>query len=82
MQDTCTALIIGAIINLDACKPLPARYRLEARGRLSPWSQILGFGRRPWTDEIWRTEVEANRLFDREDQDWRNGIEEGPNQTL
>jgi glucose-6-phosphate 1-dehydrogenase len=57
MQDPCTVVIFGATGNLASYKLLPALYHLEAAGRLSPGSRILGFGRRPWSDEDWRSEV-------------------------
>jgi glucose-6-phosphate 1-dehydrogenase len=57
MQDPCTVVIFGATGNLAAYKLLPALYHLEAAGRLTPGSRILGFGRRPWSDDDWRNEV-------------------------
>jgi glucose-6-phosphate 1-dehydrogenase len=57
MQDPCTVVIFGATGNLASYKLLPALYHLEAAGRLEPGSRILGFGRRPWSDEDWRGEV-------------------------
>jgi glucose-6-phosphate 1-dehydrogenase len=59
MLDACTILIFGATGNLVSIKLLPALYHIEAAGRLHPETRIIGFGRRPWTDEAWRTQVRA-----------------------
>jgi len=57
MMDPCTLLIFGATGNLAAYKLLPALYHIEAAGRLSAESRVLGFGRRDWSDEDWRAQV-------------------------
>lgn len=58
MTESCTFVIFGATGNLAAIKLLPALYHLEEAGRLPESMRILCFGRRPHTDESWRTEVE------------------------
>jgi glucose-6-phosphate 1-dehydrogenase len=57
MMESCTLLIFGATGNLAAYKLLPALYHIEAAGRLSPESRVVGFGRRDWSDEDWREQV-------------------------
>ncbi len=59
MLDPCTVVIFGATGNLSHYKLLPALYHLEAAGHLNPQTRLLGFGRRPWSDEEWRVEVEG-----------------------
>jgi glucose-6-phosphate 1-dehydrogenase len=56
MED-CTYVIFGATGNLSKIKLMPALYRLDAAGRLSPGTKIVGFGRRDWDDETWRALV-------------------------
>ena len=60
MTDSCTLVIFGSTGNLAAYKLLPALYHIEAAGRLHPDSRILGFGRRAWSDEEWRSEVRTS----------------------
>ena len=59
MLEPCTIVIFGATGNLAHYKLLPALYHLEAGGHLQPQTRILGFGRRPWSDAQWRTEVQG-----------------------
>jgi glucose-6-phosphate 1-dehydrogenase len=71
MLDPCTIVIFGATGNLADYKLLPAIYHLEAGGHLNPQTRILGFGRRPWSDEEWRGEVQgilARRIVRTPDQ--------------
>ncbi|MCO6411544.1 MAG: glucose-6-phosphate dehydrogenase [Thiogranum sp.] len=56
MED-CTYVIFGATGNLSKVKLMPALYRLDAAGRLSPGTRIVGFGRRDWDDGAWRAKV-------------------------
>lgn len=56
MED-CTYVIFGATGNLSKVKLMPALYHLDAAGRLSPGTRIVGFGRRDWDDETWRSKV-------------------------
>jgi glucose-6-phosphate 1-dehydrogenase len=57
MLDPCTILIFGATGNLVSIKLLPALYHIEAAARLHPETRIIGFGRRPWSDAVWREQV-------------------------
>lgn len=52
-------VIFGATGNLTNNKLLPALYQLERSGELAHETRILGFGRRDWSDEHWRDEVQV-----------------------
>ncbi|MGB5732849.1 MAG: glucose-6-phosphate dehydrogenase [Thiohalocapsa sp.] len=70
MNESCTLVIFGSTGNLAQIKLLPALYRLEQGGHLAPAVRIIGFGRRDWTDQHWRGEVErilAEQLGERLD---------------
>lgn len=56
----CTFVIFGSTGNLAVNKLLPALYHLEVAGRLSPELKVLGIGRRDWSDEDWRRQVEES----------------------
>lgn len=58
-QDPVTIVIFGATGNLAHKKLIPALYQLERAGELPEGSRIVGFGRRDWTDEHWRDEVQV-----------------------
>ncbi|OZB83269.1 MAG: glucose-6-phosphate dehydrogenase [Halothiobacillus sp. 13-55-253] len=58
-QDPVTIVIFGATGNLAHKKLIPALYQLELAGELPQGSRIIGFGRRDWTDEHWRDEVQV-----------------------
>ncbi|HFD78894.1 MAG TPA: glucose-6-phosphate dehydrogenase [Gammaproteobacteria bacterium] len=58
MED-CTFVIFGATGNLSEVKLIPALYGLESAGRLPSGLKIVGFGRREWSDEIWRDKVRS-----------------------
>ncbi|MBK1649572.1 glucose-6-phosphate dehydrogenase [Rhabdochromatium marinum] len=53
----CTLVIFGSTGNLSQIKLLPALYQLERGGHLADATRILGFGRRDWSDDEWRSEV-------------------------
>jgi glucose-6-phosphate 1-dehydrogenase len=57
LLDPCTFVIFGATGNLSQNKLLPALYHLELAGRLPEQMAIIGFGRREWDDDGWRSEV-------------------------
>lgn len=57
MLEACTYVIFGATGNLSKRKLLPALYHLEAAGRLPEGMNVIGFGRREWSDDQWRAEV-------------------------
>jgi len=56
MED-CTYVIFGATGNLSKVKLIPALYKLDAAGRLTEGTRIVGFGRRDWDDETWRGQI-------------------------
>jgi len=60
MTEPCTIVIFGSTGNLATAKLLPALYHLEAADRLHPRTAIVGFGRREWSDEDWRSHVIEN----------------------
>ncbi|AGA92178.1 glucose-6-phosphate 1-dehydrogenase [Thioflavicoccus mobilis 8321] len=57
MTEPAVLVIFGATGNLARNKLLPALYHLEAGGHLAAATRILGFGRRPWSDDDWRADV-------------------------
>jgi len=59
MPHDCTLIVFGATGNLARIKLLPALYRLERGGHLTPRTRVLGCGRRPWADEDWRAEARS-----------------------
>src|ERR1051325_3950130 len=54
----CTVVIFGATGDLTMRKLIPALYNLAADGELPPAVSIIGFARRPKTDEQFRKEQE------------------------
>ncbi len=58
MED-CTYVIFGATGNLSRIKLIPALYHLDAAGRLTDGMKIVGFGRRDWDDNAWRSRVRS-----------------------
>src|SRR5213594_1243712 len=72
----CTIVIFGATGDLTHRKLVPALYNLAADGELPPAVEIVGFARRPKTDEEFRSDLEeATRKFSRQpvrDEIWRN----------
>ncbi|HQS01607.1 MAG: glucose-6-phosphate dehydrogenase [Halothiobacillus sp. 24-54-40] len=58
-QEPVTIVIFGATGNLAHKKLLPALLQLEKAGDLAAGTRIIGFGRRDWTDEHWRDEVQV-----------------------
>jgi glucose-6-phosphate 1-dehydrogenase len=66
IPEPCTVVIFGATGDLSHRKILPALYNLRRAGLLPPETSILGFARRPVTDEQYRRDMqEAVRLFSR-----------------
>ena len=63
----CTIVIFGATGDLTHRKLVPALYNLAAEGELPPAVAVLGFARRPKTDDQFRQEMEeATRQFSRQ----------------
>src|ERR1700756_5272766 len=72
----CSVVIFGATGDLTHRKLVPALYNLAADGDLPPAVMIVGFARRPKTDEEFRRDLEeATRKFSRQtvrDEIWKN----------
>jgi glucose-6-phosphate 1-dehydrogenase len=71
----CIVVIFGATGDLTHRKLVPALYNLAADGELPPPVAVVGFARRPKTDDEFRREMEeANRKFSRQgvrDEIWK-----------
>src|SRR5467141_5460675 len=71
----CSVVIFGATGDLTHRKLLPALYNLAADGELPPAVAIIGFARRPKSDDDFRKEMEeAVRKFSRQavrDEIWK-----------
>ncbi len=71
----CAIVIFGATGDLTHRKLMPALYNLAADGELPPAVAVIGFARRPKTDEEFRKEMEeATRNFSRQtvrDEIWK-----------
>lgn len=71
----CSLVIFGATGDLTHRKLLPALYNLGADGELPPTVTVIGFARRPKTDDDFRKEMEeAVRQFSRQavrDEIWK-----------
>lgn len=55
ISDPCTIVIFGATGDLTRRKLVPALYNLRREGLLHADTTILGFARRDWSDEYFRT---------------------------
>ena len=55
MSDPCTIVIFGATGDLTRRKLVPALYNLRREGLLNANTTILGFARRDWSDDYFRT---------------------------
>src|SRR5882724_2733300 len=63
----CSIVIFGATGDLTHRKLIPALYNLAADGDLPPAVAVIGFARRPKTDDGFRKEMdEATRKFSRQ----------------
>src|SRR6478672_2453749 len=63
----CAIVIFGATGDLTHRKLIPAVYNLAADGELPPAVTVVGFARRPKTDEQFRKEQEeSTRKFSRQ----------------
>src|SRR5437588_5753078 len=63
----CSIVIFGATGDLTHRKLVPALYNIAADGELPPAVAVIGFARRPKTDEEFRQEMEeATRKFSRQ----------------
>src|SRR3954463_14129222 len=72
----CSIVILGAPGDLTHRKLLPALYNLAADGELPPAVSVIGFARRPKSDDDFRKEMEeAVKKFSRQtvrDEIWTN----------
>jgi len=72
----CSIVIFGATGDLTHRKLLPALYNLAADGELPPTVTVIGFARRPKSDDDFRKEMEdAVKKFSRQtvrDEIWKN----------
>src|SRR5213079_657632 len=63
----CVIVIFGATGDLTHRKLIPALYNLAADGELPPAVAVVGFARRPKTDEEFRIELgETTKQFSRQ----------------
>ena len=76
VPQACTVVIFGATGDLTMRKLIPALYNLAADGELPPAVSIVGFARRPKTDDQFRTEQEeSTKKFSRQqvrDEIWNS----------
>jgi glucose-6-phosphate 1-dehydrogenase len=76
VPEACTIVIFGATGDLTHRKLIPALYNIAADGELPPGLAVVGFARRPKTDDEFRGELEeASRKFSRQsvrDEIWKN----------
>src|SRR5690349_3582391 len=72
----CSIVIFGATGDLTHRKLLPALYNLAADGELPPAVTVIGFARRPKTDDDFRKEMEESvKQFSRQtvrEEIWKN----------
>src|SRR5437016_14462546 len=67
VPQACAVVIFGATGDLTMRKLIPALYNIAADGELPPALTVVGFARRPKTDEEFRKEQEeATRKFSRQ----------------
>src|SRR5438045_5051961 len=75
VPQTCSIVIVGATGDLTHRKLIPALYNLANDGELPPAAVIIGFARRPKSDDDFRKEMEeAVRKFSRQavrDEIWK-----------
>ncbi len=57
VPEPCTVVIFGATGDLAHRRVLPALVNLRRAGLLPPESSVLGYARRPYTDETYRAEM-------------------------
>ncbi len=75
MPQPCAIVIFGATGDLTHRKLVPALYNIAADGELPPAVAVIGFARRPKTDDEFRKEMEeATKKFSRQtvrDEIWK-----------
>ncbi len=68
VPDPCTVVIFGATGDLTHRKLIPALYNIAADGELPPGVTVVGFARRPKTDQEFRSDLEeAARKYSRQE---------------
>ena len=76
VPQSCSIVIFGATGDLTHRKLIPALYNLAADGELPPGTTVVGFARRPKTDEEFRNELEeTTKKFSRQnarDEVWKS----------
>lgn len=76
VPEPCTVVIFGATGDLTHRKLIPALYNIAADGELPPGLSVVGFARRPKTDDEFRAELEeATRKHSRQsvrDEIWKS----------
>lgn len=72
ISDPCTIVIFGATGDLTRRKLVPALYNLRREGLLHANTTILGFARRDWSDDYFRT-----LLFDEGSKHSRHSLDGG-----
>ena len=72
ISDPCTIVIFGATGDLTRRKLVPALYNLRREGLLHDNTTILGFARRDWSDDYFRT-----LLFDEGSKHSRASLDAG-----
>jgi glucose-6-phosphate 1-dehydrogenase len=75
LPQPCSIVIFGATGDLTHRKLIPALYNLAADGELPPTTTVIGFARRPKTDNEFRSELEeTTKRFSRQavrDEVWK-----------
>src|SRR3954463_11791003 len=67
VPQACTVVIFGATGDLTIGKLVPALYNIAADGELPPQVAVVGFARRPKTDDEFRKEqAESTKKFSRQ----------------
>src|SRR3954452_17203487 len=67
VPQACTIVIFGATGDLTMRKLVPALYNIAADGELPPQVAVVGFARRPKTDDEFRKEqAESTKKFSRQ----------------
>src|SRR6184192_146489 len=79
VPQACSVVIFGATGDLTMRKLIPALYNIAADGELPPAVSVIGFARRPKTDDEFRKEQEeSTRKFSRQavrDESWASFAE-------
>ncbi len=67
VPESCTVVIFGATGDLTHRKLIPALYNIAADGEMPPGVAVVGFARRPKTDDEFRADLaEATKKFSRQ----------------